>query len=71
MSETVLPNDEVQSAPEAPEQTPAAAAKRGGNGLAILALLLGAAGVAVGAGAYGKYVSFKAPIRPRANTCKR
>ncbi|WP_409280812.1 uroporphyrinogen-III C-methyltransferase [Pseudomonas defluvii] len=48
MSETVLPNDEVQSAPEAPEQTPAAAAKRGGNGLAILALLLGAAGVAVG-----------------------
>ena len=47
MSEIVLPNDELQ-APEAPAQTPVEPAKRSGNGLAILALLLGAAGVAVG-----------------------
>ncbi|MHC6227998.1 uroporphyrinogen-III C-methyltransferase [Pseudomonas sp. X10] len=48
MSETVLPNNEQQSAPEVPEPTAATPAKRSGNGLAILALLLGAAGVAVG-----------------------
>lgn len=47
MSETVLPNDELK-APEAAAQTPVEPAKRSGNGLAILALLLGAAGVAVG-----------------------
>nr|WP_249684290.1 MULTISPECIES: uroporphyrinogen-III C-methyltransferase [Pseudomonas] len=47
VSETVLPNDELK-APEAPAQTPVEPAKRSGNGLAILALLLGAAGVAVG-----------------------
>lgn len=47
MSETVLPNDELK-APEAPAQTPVEPAKRSGNGLAVLALLLGAAGVAVG-----------------------
>ncbi|SPO69437.1 Putative uroporphyrin-III C-methyltransferase HemX (fragment), partial [Pseudomonas sp. JV241A] len=47
VSETVLPNDELK-APEAAAQTPVEPAKRSGNGLAILALLLGAAGVAVG-----------------------
>ncbi|MGH8485411.1 MAG: uroporphyrinogen-III C-methyltransferase, partial [Pseudomonas sp.] len=48
MSETVLPNDDLQSAPEASEPTAATPSKRSANGLAILALLLGAAGVAVG-----------------------
>ncbi|MDD2059490.1 uroporphyrinogen-III C-methyltransferase [Pseudomonas sp. GD03860] len=48
MSETVLPNDDLQSTPEASEPTAATPGKRSGNGLAILALLLGAAGVAVG-----------------------
>lgn len=48
MSETVLSNNEQQTAPEAPEPTTAAPARRSGNGLAIVALLLGAAGVAVG-----------------------
>ncbi|MDD0976682.1 uroporphyrinogen-III C-methyltransferase [Pseudomonas fontis] len=47
MSETALPNEDLQSAPEAPTQTPASP-KRAGTGLAIVALLLGAAGVAVG-----------------------
>ena len=48
MSETVLPNDDLQSTPDASEPSATAPAKRSGNGLAILALLLGAAGVAVG-----------------------
>lgn len=48
MSETVLPNDDLQSTPEASEPSATPPAKRSGNGLAILALLLGAAGVAVG-----------------------
>ncbi|QVL18790.1 uroporphyrinogen-III C-methyltransferase [Pseudomonas qingdaonensis] len=48
MSETALPNDDLQPAPEAPAQTPAAPAKRAGTGPALFALLLGAAGVAIG-----------------------
>lgn len=48
MSETVLSNNEQQTAPEAPEPIAATPARRSGNGLAILALLLGAAGVAAG-----------------------
>lgn len=48
MSETVLSNTEQPSAPEAPDTTTAPAARRSGTGLALLALLLGAAGVAVG-----------------------
>jgi uroporphyrin-3 C-methyltransferase len=48
VSETVLSNTEQPSALEAPEPTTAKPARRSGNGLALLALLLGAAGVAVG-----------------------
>lgn len=48
MSETALPNDDLQPAPDAPAHTPAAPAKRAGTGLALFALLLGAAGVAIG-----------------------
>jgi uroporphyrin-3 C-methyltransferase len=48
VSETVLPNDDLQSTPEAAEPSATPPGKRSGNGLAILALLLGAAGVAVG-----------------------
>lgn len=48
MSETALSNDDLQKVPEAPEQNAATPPKRAGNGLAIFALLLGAAGVAVG-----------------------
>ncbi|MDH0302548.1 MULTISPECIES: uroporphyrinogen-III C-methyltransferase [unclassified Pseudomonas] len=48
MSETVLSNTEQPSAPETPESTTAKPVRRSGNGLALLALLLGAAGVAVG-----------------------
>ncbi|RON55370.1 uroporphyrinogen-III C-methyltransferase [Pseudomonas frederiksbergensis] len=49
MSETVLPKDDVQPVLDAPVETPPpAAVQRRGNGLAIVALLLGAAGVAVG-----------------------
>lgn len=48
MSETVLPKDDVQPVLDAPVETPPpAAVQRRGNGLAIVALLLGAAGVAV------------------------
>ena len=47
MSETALPKDEAQPALDAPGQTPVTAPRRG-NGLAIVALLLGAAGVAAG-----------------------
>jgi len=42
-----LPKDEAQPALDAPGQTPVTAPRRG-NGLAIVALLLGAAGVAAG-----------------------
>lgn len=53
MSETVLPKDDVEPVLVKPEPLPDPAQKeppsrRGGHGLAILALLLGAAGVAVG-----------------------
>jgi uroporphyrin-3 C-methyltransferase len=53
VSETVLPKDDVEPVLVKPEPLPDPAQKeppsrRGGNGLAILALLLGAAGVAVG-----------------------
>jgi uroporphyrin-3 C-methyltransferase len=49
VSETVLPKDDVQPVLDAPVETPPpAAVQRRGNGLAIVALLLGAAGVAVG-----------------------
>ena len=48
MSETVLPKEHVQPAPEAPVEKPVTAPERRGNGLAVVALLLGAAGVAVG-----------------------
>ena len=49
VSETALPKeDQEQPAIDAPVQTPAPVAPRRGNGLAIVALLLGAAGVAVG-----------------------
>lgn len=53
MSETALPKDDsrpVLDAPvdEMPPPSPPAAEQRRGNGLAIIALLLGAAGVAVG-----------------------
>lgn len=49
MSETALPENDVQPVLDAPVETPPpAAVQRRGNGLAIVALLLGAAGVAVG-----------------------
>jgi uroporphyrin-3 C-methyltransferase len=55
VSETLLPKDDVEPVLIKPEPLPDPARKepsnpnrRGGNGLAILALLLGAAGVAVG-----------------------
>ena len=48
MSETVLPNDDLQPTPEASDSSASAPGKRSGNGLAVLALLLGAAGVVVG-----------------------
>ena len=48
MSETVLPKESVQPAPQAPAQKPDTRSERRGNGLAVVALLLGAAGVAVG-----------------------
>ena len=49
MSETALPKDDVQPVIDTPVDAPPPAAEpRRGNGLAILALLLGAAGVAVG-----------------------
>ena len=48
MSETALPKDDVQPALEAPVETVNSPEPRRGNGLAILALLVGAAGVAVG-----------------------
>ncbi|WP_334598823.1 uroporphyrinogen-III C-methyltransferase [Pseudomonas alvandae] len=48
MSETALPKDQDQPALDAPLDAKAPIAPRRGNGLAIVALLLGAAGVAVG-----------------------
>ena len=54
MSETALPKDDSRPVLDAPfdapvdEMPPPAAVQRRGNGLAIIALLLGAAGVAVG-----------------------
>ncbi|MQT35167.1 MAG: Uroporphyrin-III methyltransferase [Pseudomonas helleri] len=48
MSETVLPKEHVQPAPEAPVEKPVIKPERRGNGLAAFALLLGAAGIAVG-----------------------
>lgn len=48
MSETALPKEDVQPAPDASVETINNPPPRRGNGLAILALLVGAAGVAVG-----------------------
>ncbi len=48
MSETTLPKDEVQPVLDTPTESATIAPQRRGNGLAILALLLGAAGVAAG-----------------------
>ena len=49
MSETALPKDDLESALEAPTETPVTPApRRSGTGLAIVALLLGAAGIAAG-----------------------
>jgi len=48
VSETVLSKDQVQPSPEAPAKKPDTAPQSRGNGLAVVALLLGAAGVAVG-----------------------
>ena len=48
MSETVLSNNDQPSAQAPAEPVTAPPAKRSGSGLAALALLLGAAGVAVG-----------------------
>ena len=48
VSETALPKDQDQPAIDAPVETAAPMAPRRGNALAIFALLLGAAGVAVG-----------------------
>ncbi|MGV8919368.1 MAG: uroporphyrinogen-III C-methyltransferase [Pseudomonas sp.] len=48
MSETVLPKEHVDPVFVTPEPIPSKPAKSRGNGLAICALLLGAAGVAVG-----------------------
>jgi uroporphyrin-III C-methyltransferase len=48
VSETVLSHTEQPKAPETPETTTAMPARRSGSGLALFALLLGAAGVAVG-----------------------
>ena len=47
-SDTVVPKEHVQPAPEALAQKPVTTPERRGNGLAVVALLLGAAGVAVG-----------------------
>ncbi|HWT69971.1 MAG TPA: uroporphyrinogen-III C-methyltransferase [Pseudomonas sp.] len=49
MSETALPKEDIRPVLDAPIETPPPAVEpRRGNGLAIVALLLGAAGVAVG-----------------------
>lgn len=46
MSETALPEDELQRASAAPSEPPRTPVERTGNGLAIIALLLAAAGLA-------------------------
>jgi len=48
VSETTLPKDDIQPALDAPTEAATIAPQRRGNGLVILALLLGAAGVAAG-----------------------
>ena len=48
MSETTLPKDDVQPQLQAPAEPVTETAPRRGNGLAVLALLLGAAGAAAG-----------------------
>ena len=48
MSETALPKEEAQPVVDTPVQPPVAPVARRGNGLAFLALLLGAAGAAAG-----------------------
>ena len=48
MSETVLSKEHVQPAPEAPAKNADSAPQGRGNGLSVFALLLGAAGIAVG-----------------------
>ncbi len=48
MSETVLPQDDLQSTPEAAVAPVVKKSGRGAAGIAVVALLLGAAGVAVG-----------------------
>lgn len=48
MSETVLPKEYVEPVSEAPAPPPSEPSKSRGNGLVILALLLGAAGIALG-----------------------
>nr|WP_189660037.1 uroporphyrinogen-III C-methyltransferase [Pseudomonas farsensis] len=48
VSETVLSHTEQPAAPEAPETSNPPPARRSGTGLALLALLVGAAGVGVG-----------------------
>ncbi|MBJ9977561.1 uroporphyrinogen-III C-methyltransferase [Pseudomonas sp. S75] len=48
MSETVLSNNEHASAPDAPHTPVERPARRAGNGVAVLALLIGAAGLGVG-----------------------
>lgn len=51
MSETVLPKDDLQPAPEAAVEPAPAATRRSGNGLAVIALLIAAAGL--GAAGWG------------------
>lgn len=48
VSETILTKEPVQPAPQTQAEKPVVKPERRGNGLAIVALLLGAAGVAVG-----------------------
>ena len=48
MSETALPKEDLQPAPEAPAPAPESQPARSGNGIAVLALLVAAVGVAVG-----------------------
>ncbi len=48
MSETALPKDDVQPAPEVVNEPPLSPPKRAGNGLAVCALLVAAVGLAAG-----------------------
>ena len=54
MSETILTKEPVQPAPQVPDDKTASKPERRGNGLAVFALLLGAAGVAVGGWGVGQ-----------------